>query len=51
MINTCLNCLAVREYPSGKAIFKCGSDRISYENSPTTQKERDSNLLHAIRGE
>lgn len=54
MINTCDDCNAIREYPDGKKITKCprcGSIKIRYSPSPTTQKERDELLLKAIRGD
>lgn len=51
MMNTCLNCGAIREYPTGKAIKvcpRCGGEKILVTLSPLTKEDRDLMILKAI---
>lgn len=54
MINTCLKCGAIREYPSGKAIKvcpMCGGEKILVTLSPLTKEDRDLMILITIDSE
>ena len=53
-INTCLDCDAVREYPSGRAIDvcpRCNGKRIRQTPAPKTRAELERHIIEAISEE